>query len=197
MPMIGKRIRTRRRSENLSLEQVAKRTGLSIGYLSNLEREQTSPTFENLIRICSAIGVSVVELISSSLEFDPVVKNGTGEMLYSRDYHCEARYTTDTRVPQEMTGLCLTVTGSQKEESHGHDVDEFGIIVKGSVVFILDGVTHVLNEGDAIYVRARTPHTWWKISEEDCVMYWTRLTERHVRVVHEMDTQPHSLEDQV
>ncbi len=195
--MIGKRIRARRKSENLSLKQLASRTGLSIGYLSNLERDQTSPTFDNLIRICSAIGVSVVELISSSLEFEPVVKKDKGEMLYSRDYHCEARYTTDTRAPQAMTGLCLTVTGNLKEESQGHDVDEFGVIVQGSVIFILDGITHVLNEGDAIYVRAHTPHTWWKVSEEDCVMYWTRLTERHVRVLQEMDTMPDSLEDQV
>ena len=195
--MIGKRIRTRRKLENLSLEQVAKRTGLSIGYLSNLEREQTSPTFDNLILICSAIGVSVVELISSSLEFRPVVKHGEGEMLYSRDYHCEARYTTDTGAPQEMTGLCLTVTGNMKEESPGHDVDELGVIVQGSVIFILDEVTHVLNEGDTIYVQAQTPHTWWKVSEQDVVIYWTRLTERHVRVLHARDTMPDSLEDQV
>ncbi|MDI9502589.1 MAG: helix-turn-helix transcriptional regulator, partial [Bacillota bacterium] len=86
--MIGKRIRAQRKTENLSLEQVAKRTGLSIGYLSNLERDLTSPTFDNLILICTAIGVSVVELISSSLEFKPVIKSGEGELLYSRDYHC-------------------------------------------------------------------------------------------------------------
>ena len=195
--MIGKRIRAQRKTENLSLEQVAKRTGLSIGYLSNLERDLTSPTFDNLILICTAIGVSVVELISSSLEFKPVIKSGEGELLYSRDYHCEARFTTDAQNPQEMTGLRLIATGMEKEESHGHDVDELGVIVKGSVMFVLDGEPHVLEEGDAIYVRAHTPHTWWKLSDEDCLMYWTRLTERHIRVVHELDTMPASLEDQV
>ncbi len=195
--MIGKRIRAQRKTENLSLEQVAKRTGLSIGYLSNLERDLTSPTFDNLMLICTAIGVSVVELISSSIEFKPVVKAGQGELLYSRDYHCEARFTTDAQNPQEMTGLRLIATGMEKEESHGHDVDELGVIVKGSVMFVLDGEPHVLEEGDAIYVRAHTPHTWWKLSDEDCLMYWTRLTERHIRVVHELDTMPASLEDQV
>ncbi len=195
--MIGNRIRLRRKTGNLSLEQVAKRTGLSVGYLSNLERDLTSPTFENLVKICAAIGVNVVELISSSIEFQPVVKADERELVYSRDYHAKVEYMTDTKNPQEMTGLCVRAYDSEKEISYGHEVDEFGVVIKGSMVFMLDEETHVLSEGDSIYVRANTPHTWWKINEGECISYWTRLTERHVRVLQAADAMNASLEDQV
>lgn len=195
--MIGKRIRKRRKSQNISLERMAKRTGLSVGYLSNLERDLTSPTFDNLVKICAAMGVGVVELISSSIEFQPVVQKEKREMVYSRDYHATVEYTTDTQNPQSMTGLCVTVFDDQKEISYGHEVDELGVVVKGSLIFILDGETFVLNEGDSIYIRVNTPHTWWKINGGESISYWTRQTERHVRVLQGVDSMDTSLEDQV
>lgn len=195
--MIGKRIRMRRKAQNFSLEQIAKRTGLSVGYLSNLERDLTSPTFDNLVKICGAMDVNVVELISSSLEFRPVTKKEERELVYSRDYHAKVEYLTDTRNPQAMTGLCVTVYDNQEEVSYGHEVDELGVIVKGSVILIMDGQTYVLNEGDSIYIRANTPHTWWKISEGESISYWARLTERHVRVLQSEDAMNTNMEEQV
>lgn len=53
---IGTRIKEQRRKLSLTLSDMSAYTGLSNGHLSNIERNQTSPTLANLKRICEALG---------------------------------------------------------------------------------------------------------------------------------------------
>ncbi len=69
---IGREVRTRRNQLELSLREVAELTGLSIGFLSQIENDQVSPSLSSLDQIARALRLPIYELLSSD-DRDPVV----------------------------------------------------------------------------------------------------------------------------
>ena len=63
---IGQRIKEIRKSKSITIQKLSQFTDLSVGYLSNLERNQASPTLNNLQRICVALGISIRDLLRPS-----------------------------------------------------------------------------------------------------------------------------------
>ena len=61
---LGARLREVRRGQKLTLLQVAEQTGLSVSYLSDLERGRTKPSMETLERLSSCFGLSGVDLLA-------------------------------------------------------------------------------------------------------------------------------------
>jgi transcriptional regulator with XRE-family HTH domain len=62
----GKRLKFLRKQLNLTQEQLAESTGLTIESISNIERGLFGPKFDNLEKIAAAIGVEAQELIEFS-----------------------------------------------------------------------------------------------------------------------------------
>ncbi|MBS3809743.1 MAG: helix-turn-helix transcriptional regulator, partial [Desulfobacterales bacterium] len=56
---IGEKIRHMRQSKNLSLEELAEKTGLSKGLLSQIEREQISPPISTLLKVAASLGTDI------------------------------------------------------------------------------------------------------------------------------------------
>lgn len=173
--MIGKKIRYYRKQVNLTLQEISSRTGLSVGYLSNLERDLTSPTFDNLCSICAAMSINIVDLIMNTLSYEPHIKKNARKTIYANDYRFVYEYTTDLNL--DMQGICMTLDADYygTEVSWGHDTDEYGIVTEGSLAFEVNGEIYILEEGDTIYIKAGTPHKWHKNTEGRCVSYWTKL----------------------
>ena len=71
---LGDRIRARRRTLGLTLAQVAEKSGLSIPYVSNLERGRGNPTIDALRALASALGLTASDLLGGNAEegFDPL-----------------------------------------------------------------------------------------------------------------------------
>ncbi len=64
---MGARVRALRRERGLTIEQIAAATGLTKGFISQLERDSTSPSLSSIARICDALGVR----LSHIFERDP------------------------------------------------------------------------------------------------------------------------------
>ncbi len=172
---IGKRIRYYRKKNSITLQEMAERTALSVGYLSNIEREVTSPTVENALKICEAMAINIVDLINESVPFNPVIRKSKRQLVYSRDYRLKYEYTTD--INQKIVGKCQTLYAEHSGEEccWGHETDEMGIIIKGSMVIDVYGQSFVLEEGDSIYVKAFSKHVIKRLSEGECVSYWAAI----------------------
>lgn len=179
--MIGERIKHHRKKLNLTLKELSKRTALSVGYLSNVERNLTSPTFDNLLKICEVMPINIIDLINDSIPFEPFIKKGDRKLVYSNDYRLGYQYLTD--INQKIVGKCQILYKDHKgaECCWGHETDEFGIVIKGSMMIEVYDKTFVLKEGDSIYVKAFTKHVIRKISEEECISYWAAINSKSVK----------------
>ncbi len=172
--MIGERIRSIRLKSNLTLKELGERTDLSAAYLSNVENGRTSPTMENLERICRALQYDLPQLVSETVDYHPLIRKSERKNVYRNNYRVKNELLTPTGVL--MRGSCLTLfDGNDTEEvSLGHEHDEYFVVAKGQVRIVLnDSEEYRMEEGDAIYVRARTPHRFQRIGEGDTVLYVT------------------------
>ena len=73
-PPIGPRLREARRSKNLTLSELAERSDLTKGFLSQVERDMTSPSVGTLLRLCRALDLPVGHLFDGA--HTPLVRGG-------------------------------------------------------------------------------------------------------------------------
>lgn len=173
--MIGEKIKENRKKLNLTLAELSKRTNLSVGYLSNVERDVTSPTMDKLFKICEAMPINLLDLINDSMPFNPFIKKNERPLVYSSNYRLRYEYLTD--INQKLVGKCQTFSKdhTKKECSWGHEKDEFGIVIKGSLEIEAYDKTFHLQEGDSIYIKAFTKHSIRKDSPDEAVCYWASV----------------------
>lgn len=170
---IGSQLKYFRKEKKLTLKQIAAKTNLSVSLLSNIERGLRSPTIVNLQKICTAIGITINELLIFS-DVSHVLHKNERKTVFSEDTKAsDVLYQSISVGHSSLKGMCMTVSGSnQKHESYGHTVDEMGVIISGSMTMTIDTVEYTVEEGDSIYIPAGTYHDFCKISEEPCISYW-------------------------
>jgi transcriptional regulator with XRE-family HTH domain len=170
---IGEKLKAIRKEQGLTLQQLADGTGLSIGFLSNLERDLSSPTISALHKICEVLGTEMFTVLRPSSEGRIVVKKEERqEMFYSRA--SKVKYEELVDGDRRIRGVCLTMEpgADYGPVSRGHlKQDELLIVAKGTTEIEVGGVKYILNEGDSIYVEMGTPHKYVNIGDQDCILY--------------------------
>jgi transcriptional regulator with XRE-family HTH domain len=159
-PRVGARVRSLRRERGLTIEQLAAATGLTKGFISQLERDRTAPSLSSIARICDALGVA----LSRIFEPEPApalvrrsertrLESGTASenhLLSSRD---EARF-------QAIESLLAPGATAGDELSSLPGEMEFVYVLEGSLELQVGEERHVLEEGDALTYPLAKPHTW-------------------------------------
>src|SRR5579884_1382269 len=78
---LGEQVRRLRLERGLTLEEVAAKSGCSLGSLSQLERGKGNPAFFTLVKIAHALDVPVARLLHVERSTSPVVRRGEGRQL--------------------------------------------------------------------------------------------------------------------
>lgn len=171
---LGSQIKEIRKNKGLKLKELADLTGLSTAYLSNVERNQTSPTLANLFKIGTALEVDLLATMESTpIHQGIVVKKDDRKRLFSTK--SKITYESITESSHNITGVCITIDGNCIDEivTTGHtDRDELGLITKGSMTLYLNDTEYKLSEGDSIYIERNTPHSYKRTGEGECISYW-------------------------
>ena len=156
---IGKRLKTLRLKNNLTLEELASRTELSKGFLSQLERNRTSPSIQTLEDIASVLGVSLEDFFKEKKE---------EKVTYSRkEFFVDEREgrTITYLVPDvsrhSMEALELVLEpGAVSQEIKTHEGEEFGYVVSGKI--ILENETekerYVVRKGETFFLEGSFKH---------------------------------------
>lgn len=161
---IVKNIKSIRQKQEISLERLAKLTGLTKGYLSKIENSHKAPPFSTLIKIAYALNTEVNLLIAEDSDMpkdvNPCIirKNERKIVLTEGEeytYHYEAL--AYRKLGRNMEPYIIEGDFNEKPPV-SHEGEEFVYILEGSQEFIYDGTRYVLNEGDSIYFESRIPH---------------------------------------
>jgi len=158
---IGGRLKQIRTRAGLSLREVSERCGIAASYLSNLERNGSSPTLATLAKILHALDSDLEELLSSrgaSEPTGPVFRRS--EMRQASD--AGRRYTLVLPVREgvklEMLDEYL-LPGEAEPEFENLSCDVAGLVLSGTLSLEIEGEpASVLCPGDAFYVPDGTRH---------------------------------------
>jgi transcriptional regulator with XRE-family HTH domain len=164
MAGIGAKIKALRGSRNWTVEELARRSSVSMGLISQTERGRGNPSFNTLAQLAHALQVPVGRLFHATRETSPVVRasdrrkmdphgdsaiEGIHELLTPRlDGALEAHWI------EAPVGYDNTAT------PFSHAGEEFGLVLEGSHDVILDGTVHRLEAGDSITYDSTIPHAY-------------------------------------
>ncbi|BAM90846.1 hypothetical protein S58_48670 [Bradyrhizobium oligotrophicum S58] len=162
---VGRRIRDLRRNRQLSLETVAARTALSIGFLSQIERGLSSPSLRVLIALADVLGVSIAALFGASPGGD-----AASDAVVTRGQQRPELKLWRTGVSKQLLSAAggdnklnlflvhLEPRGSTGDELYTHDGEEAGLVLEGEMILTVDAETWSLKQGDSFRFASRRPH---------------------------------------
>lgn len=167
LTQIGFRLRVAREERGMTISSVADFTGLTKGFISQVERGLTSPSITSLAAICDALTMPMGRLfdpptvhVSRNAERAPshLMGNGLEDIILT---------------PPGQSGLQVIETtiepgGGSVTEPYRLPVDrEFVVVLEGVLELTIESDTYLIGEGDAVTFDARHAHTWRNPSETD------------------------------
>ena len=169
---IGSQIKEIRKKKSMTIQKLAQYTDLSVGYLSNLERNQASPTLANLQKICIALEVSINDVLSEREEDKFIIRWDEQTVWDYEEFRQQVRrmdFGNDRGVYEYIT----VEPGESELLSTGlHPYPEVCVLLECHVELTLVERVYLLNEGDSIYVKAHTSHTMRNPGKTVCRTFW-------------------------
>ncbi len=174
LPELGKNISTIRKSRNLSLEELSKRSGVSTGMLSQIEQEKVNPTVAVVWKIAYGLDVPFGDLIAREEEqqlFNLIHKNEA--VILERDGgRCIFRIISPLSMAEklELYTLQMKKDGVLDSSSHSRGTEEFLTVFTGRVAIEVDDKQAVLEAGDSIHYQADIGHVIRNLSDGDSML---------------------------
>jgi transcriptional regulator with XRE-family HTH domain len=159
-PPIGPRLREARRARKLSLAGLAERSGLTKGFLSQVERDLTSPSVGTLLRLCRALDLPVGHLFDGA--HTPLVRAGERTPIaFGGSGVSEFRLTPaeESRVMLLLSEIAPGGGSGDDPYSLGSDA-EVAHVIEGTLHIEVDGTHFQLATGDTLTFDASAPHRW-------------------------------------
>lgn len=154
---IGHKIKQLRKQKGLTLEELASRSELTKGFLSQLERNLTSPSIATLDDILEALGSSLSDFFSEAKEEQVVFQK--------KDFFVDQResYTVNWIVPNTQKNamepilLELPQNGASFEVNP-HGGEEFGYVIEGCVTLFSGDSNYIVRKGETFYLDGKDVH---------------------------------------
>ena len=159
---VGRNVRAQRTRLAWTLDELAARSGVSKGMLSQVEQARTNPSVATICRLATALGVSIASLVEAP------------EGPSARVVRAEEAVTLWTGGGQGSAARLLVASGTSQQvelwdvrmepgdgygsEAHPAGTRELLLVVDGELTLELDGAPHRLGAGDAIAFVADRPH---------------------------------------
>lgn len=165
---LGPVIRSLRLERGLRLVDVAEASGLSVSFISQLERGLTLPSLASLHQVAETLGTSAQALLGQRdvEDPDPLVSRGLrgDPSPFSEGAGRPLVHGRRTLQPMEFVGGPL-----EFGEYFVHDGDELLHVLEGRIEVEIDGdPLRALGTGDTIYIEAGAGHRWRRVPGDDC-----------------------------
>jgi len=156
--LVGNRLKNLRKERNLTLKYLAEKTGVSISFLSQVERGKSSVTLESLKKIADALGVNPsIFFAKDDLQDDLMTRR---ERFYYKDLSYGVQDATFSPI------LVTLQPGENEGNAFSHGGHEFLFVVEGLLTVEIDGKQLQLSEQQSILFDAHKTHYWFNHTKD-------------------------------
>lgn len=166
--IVGAKIKGIRESKNLSIDEIAERSGLSPEQISSIENDVNLPSLGPLIKIARALGVRLGTFLDDNEELGPAIcraeeraksisfSNDATDARKNMDYHPLAQHKTG----RHMEPFIIDIQPNERQEFKlsAHEGEEFIYVLSGEVEIVYGKQTYTLCEGDSIFYDSIIKH---------------------------------------
>lgn len=168
---IGKKLKELRLQNDLTLGDLASRSELTKGFLSQVERNLTTPSIATLEDILEALGTNLSEFFHEEEEKQVVFSTQDFFVDEQEDYTIE--WVIPNAQKNEMEPILLTLHPHKK--SHGmeaHHGEEFGYVLKGTVTLVRGSKKYKLKAQETFYLDGSKGHYLYNHGNSDTKILW-------------------------
>jgi transcriptional regulator with XRE-family HTH domain len=172
--VVGANLRRLRLKKGLSMERLARASGVSRAMLGQVELGQSAPTINILWKVARALNISFSTLLShAGSKRTAVLSRERAKVLASHDgtFQSRALFPFDGSRRTEFYELRLAPGGSERADAHSPGTTENLVVSAGSLALTIDAERLLLNAGDAVFFHADVPHEYRNTGASETVMY--------------------------
>lgn len=156
---LGSKLRKRRRQLGLTLEAVAKKARVTTGFVSQVERNITSPSLLSLTALAEALDAHITEFFDTPANPSQTSRAEMREIYASPGGGFDFERLSTTFPGSTLNGLLVHHPPGFEIEEMVHDGEEFYYVIDGALTLVVDGVRTVLGAGDSIHFDSMRPHS--------------------------------------
>lgn len=183
---LGETVRLLRQRAGLSIQDVANKTGLSNGMISQLERARAMPSIRTLRLLSLALDVPISYFFETSDPADVqryiVRKNSRRLLRLTASGVVKEALTPQGKGQLELYELTLNPGASSGTDFLQHTGEKAGYVLSGSLRLWLDNQAHVLEAGDSFRFPSVVPHMFDNPTQQAARVIW-------VTTLHESDSK--------
>lgn len=157
---LAHQIRLIRNHQGLTLKELSVRTGLSVSFLSQVERGTSSPAISSLKKIADALEVPITSFFQP--EHNTNYKTVKDQRRSFRIEGSPAKYIrlSGNFSSRSLESLLVVLDPGAKDRIFQHSGEEVHYVLEGEVEYLIDNEEHHLTAGDSIHFPSDRPHTW-------------------------------------
>ena len=171
---IGKKIRQLRLRLSLTQEELAARTELSKGFISQMERNLTSPSIATLMDILEALGTDVASFFAADGVNEKIVFT-PGDMFENEDDELGIKicWLVPNAQKNELEPIMVTINaGGSTVPDDPHDGEEFGYVLSGGITLHLGGESFKVRRGSSFCFKPTAVHYITNDSKREALVLW-------------------------
>jgi transcriptional regulator with XRE-family HTH domain len=170
---IGEKIKRLRRANNLTQEELANRAYLTKGFISQLERDHTSPSITTLKGILDVLGEELADFFRD-VKHEKVHFDKKARVLSSVSTD---ELSVEVLVPSAQSRLMDPVLislkpGTSTERHSPHEGEEFGLLLQGRVTLWVDKISYKMRKGDCFYFSSDREHLLQNTGKRVAELLW-------------------------
>ena len=167
--IIGEKIKSLRTNQEISIQELAERAGLTVEQVSRIEENIDIPSLAPLIKIARALGVRLGTFLDDQTsEAGPVVcrkKEAKDAISFSNNAihsrkHMEYHSLSKSKADRHMEPFIIDIDANDEKDFFlsAHEGEEFIMVMEGIMEISYGKNTYLLEEGDSIYYDSIVPH---------------------------------------
>jgi DNA-binding transcriptional MerR regulator/quercetin dioxygenase-like cupin family protein len=167
---IGAHLRQLRARRRLSLAQVAQAAGISVGFLSALERSQMSGSVGTLRKLARFYKTNILDFFDASEASKRRVRPSERKVLEAGAGVRMELLAWGNTVMEPHLFRIAPEAGSG--DPYTHEGDEFIYVLRGDLEITVEGEEYRLKPGDSFYFESATPHRWKNPGRKETLVLW-------------------------
>lgn len=162
---VGKNIKIIRKQKNITLMELANRSGFTKSYLSKIEKSKKAPPYSTVMKIAMALEVEVTYLLNEHLsDFSDIrisfCKNNEGKIVETLGSSYGYKYEAlGFSKPGKNMQPFIVEAPFEEKSVFQHEGEEFIYVIEGTYQFIYDGNEYTMERGDSVYFDSGVPHS--------------------------------------
>ena len=167
--IVGEKIKSIRETKQISVSELAERTGLAEEQINRIENNVDIPSLAPLIKIARALGVRLGTFLDDQDEVGAVVcrkeelNNSTisfSNNAMNARTHMQYHSLSNSKADRHMEPFIIDIENTEETnyELSSHEGEEFIFVMEGAVEISYGKKTHVIEAGDSIYYDSIVPH---------------------------------------